>query len=312
MPVISDRPQAKPFLKWAGGKRQLLAQIEKLFPQELLQGEITRYVEPFVGSGALFFKVIQTFPIQECLLADINPELILVYRTIQQDVKQLIKILGEIQEEYLKLNTEERRKYYYRVRDEYNCRRRITNFSEFDDTWVMRAAQMIFMNKTGYNGLFRLNSKGELNVPFGRYKNPRILDAKNLNLVSELLQDVTIRYGDFERTAGFIGEDTLVYFDPPYRPLSSTAHFTSYSKDRFDDTQQLRLAGFYRLLDTKGARLMLSNSDPHNVDQEDDFFEDAYRGFRIERLRARRNINRMGGQRGEISELLILNYDPDV
>ena len=310
MPVISDRPQAKPFLKWAGGKRQLLAQIEKRLPLELLQGEITRYVEPFVGSGALFFKVIQSFPIQECLLADINPELVLVYSTIQQDVKQLISILGGIQEEYWKLNTVERKKYYYRVRDEYNSQRGIINFREFDDTWVMRSAQMIFMNKTGYNGLFRLNSKGEFNVPFGRYKKPRILDAKNLNLVSKLLQGVTIRYGDFEETAGFIGEDTLVYFDPPYRPLSSTAHFTSYSKDRFDDTQQLRLAGFYRILDTKGARLMLSNSDPHNVNQEDDFFEDAYRGFRIERLRARRNINRVGGQRGKISELLILNYNP--
>lgn len=312
MPVISDRPQVKPFLKWAGGKRQLLAQIEKLFPLELLQGEITRYVEPFVGSGALFFKVIQTFPIQECLLADINPELILVYSTIQQDVKQLISILRGIQEEYLKLNTEERKKYYYQVRDEYNYQRGIINFHEFNDNWVTRAAQMIFMNKTGYNGLFRLNSKGEFNVPFGKYKNPRILDAKNLNLASELLKGVTIRYGDFEETAGFIGEDTLVYFDPPYRPLSSTAHFTSYSKDRFDDTQQLRLAGFYRVLDTKGARLMLSNSDPHNVDQEDDFFEDAYHGFRIERLKARRNINRKGEQRGEISELLILNYNPDV
>jgi DNA adenine methylase len=131
-----------------------------------------------------------------------------------------------------------------------------------------------------------------------------------LNLVSKLLQGVTIRYGDFEETAGFIGEDTLVYFDPPYRPLSRTAHFTSYSKDRFDYTQQLRLAGFYRVLDTKGARLMLSNSDPHNVDPQDDFFEIAYQGFRIERVKARRNINREADKRGKISELLVLNYSP--
>jgi DNA adenine methylase len=169
---------------------------------------------------------------------------------------------------------------------------------------------MLFMNRTGYNGLFRVNSQGEFNVPFGRYKNPRLLDAGNLRRVAALLQDVIIQQGDFEEIEPFVDRKTLVYFDPPYRPLSPTAHFTSYSAQIFDDQQQLRLADFFRRLDAKGSKLMLSNSDPHNVDPEDDFFERAYRGFRIERLQARRNINRNAGKRGKISELLILNYNP--
>ena len=310
MPVKSDQPLVKPFLKWAGGKRQLLAQLEAHFPPHLINGEISRYVEPFVGSGALFFKVFQAYQIRECLLADINPELILVYKTIQVNVSELIIYLEEIEQHYLGLDPEQRKVYYYQVREDYNHQRDTINFHEFGSNWKLRAAQMMFLNRTGYNGLFRLNSKGAFNVPYGRYKNPRILDAENLRGAAELLQSVSIQYGDFEKTAHYINAETLVYFDPPYRPLSTTAHFTAYSKERFDDAQQLRLADFYRNLDAIGAKLMLSNSDPHNVDPEDVFFEDAYRGFRIERLKARRNINREADKRGEISELLILNYGP--
>jgi len=310
MPVKSDRPLVKPFLKWAGGKRQLLAQLEAHFPPQLLNGEISRYVEPFVGSGALFFKVFQAYPIRECLLADINPELILVYKTIQVNVSELIIYLEEIEQRFLGFDPGQRKAYYYQVREDYNHQRDTIHFHEFGSNWTLRAAQMMFLNRTGYNGLFRLNSKGAFNVPYGRYKNPRILDAENLRGVAELLQRVSIQYGDFEKTTHYINADALVYFDPPYRPLSSTAHFTAYSKERFDDAQQLRLADFYRNMDAIGAKLMLSNSDPHNVDPADVFFEDAYRGFRIERLKARRSINREADKRGEISELLILNYDP--
>ncbi len=306
----SDPLRAKPFLKWAGGKRQLLAQLEVHFPPQLHNGEISRYVEPFVGSGALFFEVFQNYPIQECLLADVNPELILVYKTIQQDVNGLIDRLGEIEMRYLKLDPDQRKDFYYQIRAGYNLQRETFMYQEFDSEWMLRAAYMLFLNRTGYNGLFRLNSKGEFNVPYGRYKKPRILDAENLHRVAALLHRVSIHYGDYGETADFVNERTLVYFDPPYRPLSSTAHFTSYSKERFDDQQQLRLADFYRQLDGKGAKLMLSNSDPHNVDPQDDFFDRAYRGFRMERLKARRNINRDAGKRGQISELLVLNYNP--
>ena len=310
MPEKTDQPLVKPFLKWAGGKRQLLAQLEAHFPPQLLNGEISRYAEPFVGSGALFFKIIQTYPIREYLLADFNPELILVYKTIQVNVSELIIYLEEIEQHFLGLDPEQRKAHYYQVREDYNHQRDTIQFHEFGSNWTLRAAQMMFLNRTGYNGLFRLNSKGAFNVPYGRYENPRILDSENLRGAAELLQSVSIQYGDFEKTAHYINADTLVYFDPPYRPLSTTAHFTAYSKERFDDAQQLRLADFYRSLDAMGARLILSNSDPHNVDPGDNFFEVAYRGFRIEHLKARRNINREADKRGEISELLILNYDP--
>jgi DNA adenine methylase len=309
MPVSSDRSTAQPFLKWAGGKRQLLEQLESYFPPELKSGEISRYVEPFVGSGAVFFKVFQCYPVQDCLIADVNPELILVYETIKREVDDLIDRLFEIQTKYYLLDDDQRKDFYYKIREAYNKQRISIDFRKFHSIWVTRSAYMLFLNRTAYNGLFRLNSKGEFNVPCGRYKNPRILDEENLRNVSHLLRNVSIQYGDFEEVEDFVDGKTLVYFDPPYRPLSSTAHFTSYSKDLFDDQQQLRLADFFRRLDAKGGKLMLSNSDPQNVDVKDDFFDRTYDGFRIERLQAKRNINRDPEKRGPISELLILNYD---
>jgi DNA adenine methylase len=309
MALSANHTRARPFLKWAGGKRQLLDQMQAYFPAELQDGQITRYVEPFLGSGALFFKIMQSYPICECLLVDINHELILVYKTLQQDVNSLIESLGKIEIRYSQLDQDQRREYYYRIREKYNLQRTSIQMNEFEPDWVLRAAFMIFLNRTGYNGLFRVNSSGEFNVPFGRYKHPRILDRDNLRHAATLLQNVSLRFGDFEQIADFVNEKTLVYFDPPYRPLSPTAHFTSYSRGRFDDQQQLRLARFYRSLDEQGGKLMLSNSDPHNVDPLDNFFEKAYQGFHFKRLNARRNINRDAEKRGQISELLILNYD---
>jgi DNA adenine methylase len=308
MPVSSIIPKTHPFLKWAGGKRQLLAQLNNHFPAELENGLITRYVEPFVGSGAVFFDLFLKFEVRDFLIADVNPELILVYQTIQRQVEGLIKQLDKIERDYLVLSEAERRDFYYQIRSQYNHQRSSINYAKFDSTWVERAAYMLFLNRTGYNGLFRLNSKGEFNVPCGRYKNPRILDAENLRNAAAILNQVSIRYGDFEAVADFVDANTMVYFDPPYRPLSETAHFTTYSESPFDDRQQLRLAEFFRQLDAKGAKLMLSNSDPHNVDPQDDFFDQAYQGFRIERLQAKRNINRDPAKRGPISELLILNF----
>lgn len=309
LPVDNTAKQARPFLKWAGGKRQLLEQLDTYFPDELRAGQLERYIEPFVGSGAVFFRVVQSYPLQECLIADINAELILVYRVVKQDVEGLIAKLREIEDQYLLLDEANRREFYYRVRRRYNEQRRITQFNTYEPGWTDRAAYMLFLNRTGYNGLFRLNSKGEFNVPVGRYKNPKILNAGNLRRAAQLLSQVTIQYCDFEKVADQVDDQSFVYFDPPYRPLSTTAHFTAYSENRFDDRQQLRLAAFYRQLDARGGKLMLSNSDPHNVNPKDDFFEEAYRGFRIERLQAKRNISSDPAKRGPISELLILNYD---
>lgn len=299
---------ARPFLKWAGGKRQLLSQLERFFPAQLKRGEIRTYAEPFIGSGAVFFRIFQTYPLRRSIIADINPELILAYHTLQAAVEDLIRLLASFEGSYARLAEPDRRAFYYAMRKRYNAQRVAIDPGQFSNNWVERTALLIFLNRTGYNGLFRLNSHGEFNVPFGRYKNPRLVDAENLRAIAHLLQNVQIQFGDFEALEDSIDAHTLVYFDPPYRPISRTAGFTSYSKDGFDDRQQLRLADFYRRLDARGAKLMLSNSDPRNIDPQDDFFERAYAGFRFERLQAKRNINRDAHGRGPISELLILNY----
>jgi DNA adenine methylase len=242
------------------------------------------------------------------VLADISPELILAYKTIQSDVENLVVALSELQEGYIPLAERERRDFYYRIRQAYNLGRGQASLDEFQPSWVSRTAQMLFLNRTCYNGLFRLNASGEFNVPFGRYANPRLLDAENLRAVSRLLQGITITCGDFTAIERWVDPETFVYFDPPYRPISKTAHFTSYSRQHFDDAEQLRLAAFYRRLDGYGSRLMLSNSDPQNQDEGDDFFERAYAGYRIERVQAVRNINSQSLKRGPIAELVILNY----
>lgn len=299
---------ARPFLKWAGGKGQLLSQLETYLPASLRLGEIKRYIEPFVGSGALFFWIAQNYPVEEFVLSDLNPDLILTYRVVQRDVEALINSLQVLANEFLALDEEGRQRYYYHVRDKFNKNRFGLDYERYSQNWVIRAAEIIFLNRTGYNGLYRLNSRGEFNVPMGRYKNPRILDAQNLRAASRLLQHACFRHGDFESIERWVDDKTLVYFDPPYRPISSTAHFRSYAMARFDDHQQLRLANFFRRLDSMGARLMLSNSDPQNIDPTDNFFQQAYAGFRIERVNARRNINSVSERRGSISELLVLNY----
>jgi len=308
MAAASALMTARPFLKWAGGKSQLLGQLEGHFPPDLCNGEIRRYIEPFVGSGAVFFKVRQAYPIQEIILADVNIELILAYRTIQQDVESLVAALSDLQQRYLTLTEDERREFFYQVRQQYNQAREQVSVESCQSAWLSRTAQMLFLNRTCYNGLFRLNAAGAFNVPFGRYTNPRLLDADNLRTVSRLLQGVSINYGDFTAIESNVDAATFVYFDPPYRPISKTARFTSYSRTSFNDTEQLRLAHFYRRLDGLGAKLMLSNSDPHNLDPGDDFFEQAYAGYRIERVQAGRNINSQSQKRGPISELVILNY----
>ena len=303
-----QRLAAKPFLKWAGGKRQLLTQIDAFLPSALKNGTIQRYVEPFVGGGALFFHIAQHYPIDELVISDANSELILAYRTLQTAVEDVISALDDIEGKYLALDEKSREAFFYATRTRLNSTRSTINFSEFQPVWVERTAQFIFLNRTCYNGLYRVNGKGAFNVPFGRYKNPRICHAGNLRAVAQVLQRTQIVNGRFPLCAPFIDNNSFVYFDPPYRPLSKTAHFTSYSARPFNDADQLKLATFFRQLDERGATLMLSNSDPHNSDPQDDFFEEAYAGFVIERVRAKRKINSRVNGRGAINELLIMNY----
>lgn len=304
--VVATR--SKPFMKWAGGKAQLLEQIVHYLPDQLKQGKIRRYIEPFVGGGALFFHVAQMYEIEEYFISDINEELVLVYKTIRKDVSGLVDLLKEMEQKYHCLSPSKQKEYFYAVRSGLNESLSAVNYSNYSGAWIERTAQILFLNRTCFNGLFRVNSKGEFNVPFGKYKHPMICAEDNLLAVSELLQRTEIQYGDFSSCESFVSSDSFVYFDPPYRPISKTASFTSYSKFDFNDVAQLRLASFYRLLHRKGAKLMLSNSDPQNENPEDHFFEDAYKDFRIERVMANRMINSKAERRGKISELLIMNY----
>lgn len=301
--------KGRPFLKWAGGKSQLLPQFLHYYPSGLLDQTITRYIEPFLGGGAVFFDIAQRFPIKDAVLFDINHELILAYRVIQKKPEELISLLREQSQRYYALSEEDRKECFYSIREEYNAQRLRIDYENFSDEWVVRAARIIFLNKTCFNGLFRVNSSGEFNVPFGKYKRPTILDEPNILQVSRLLENAIIRVGSYEKCRRFVNSKSFVYFDPPYRPISSTSSFTSYAKDKFNDADQIKLAKFFSRLHARtDAKLMLSNSDPQNTNPQDLFFEKLYAEFRIHKVFANRMISSNAQGRGKISELLIKNY----
>jgi len=304
----SENEYAKPFYKWAGGKTQLLEEFNIRFPQALRAGALDRYVEPFIGGGAVFFFVMQLFPFRESVICDANEELVLTYQVIRQDVDELISLLQDFQSRYDALDEEARKDMYLKVRSDLNADRRGFDFSNYGTSWIERAAQLLFLNKTCFNGLFRVNSSGEFNVPFGKYRNPGIVNEFNLRLVSALLKNTTIIHGDFSRCLEYIDDHTFVYLDPPYRPLSASSSFTAYSRDGFSDKDQIRLKEFFDSVDRLGAAVMLSNSDPRNEDPTDHFFDDLYREYRIERVMAKRFINSNGEKRGAISEIIVMNY----
>ena len=302
MTVLGIDPAPRPFLKWAGGKRQLLPTIEQHLFEGVRNGTITRYVEPFVGGGAVFFHLRQRYPLQEFYISDFNPDLVNAYVVIRDELGTLLDALQILAAEYLPLEHEERSEVYYRIRDEYNASR------EDPPSATDRAAQTIFLNRTCFNGLYRVNSKGEFNVPHGRYKNPPIRDADNLHSVNLALQGVHILCGSYEICASNVDGNTFVYFDPPYRPLPNTPSFTDYAeKSSFGDEDQRTLAAFFSEMSLRGASLMLSNSDPKNTDPEDEFFDNLYSDFTIRRVFAKRAINSDGGGRGEITEILVTN-----
>lgn len=300
--------KAKPFLKWVGGKTQLLGQLAPLLPIELKQANIKRYVEPFIGGGAMFFDLTQTFELEESVISDKSDELILAYRTVAADVEAVIALLREMRRIYTRLSAEDQDTFYYELRTAFNTSRSLINFSEFDSTWTTRTAQLLFLNHTCFNGLFRTNAKNEFNVPFGKYRNPHLYDESTLKEASELLRRTEIYCGDFEAVEAYVDERTFIYLDPPYRPISKTASFNGYVRADFGDDEQVRLAAFFRRLHEKGAKVMLSNSDPKNENKTDDFFEELYQGFRITRVKASRAINSNGAKRGQIFEIVITNY----
>lgn len=287
---------AKPFVKWVGGKTQLLGDIKKTLPGDLAQRADVTYVEPFVGGGAVLFWILQEYPnITRAVINDINAELICTYRVIKSDVEKLIPELTRIQNEYLALDQSGRKNYFLSQRERFNRR---------DNSDVETAALFIFLNRTCFNGLYRVNSKGLFNVPHGRYANPGICDEETLRSDSAILQRVEILCGDFAQTGQYAGDNVLFYFDPPYRPITATSAFTAYAQYGFDDMEQMRLRDFCRLIAERKSLFVASNSDPQNGDN---FIEHLYGMFPIKRVRASRMINSKGNRRGAISEIMISN-----
>lgn len=290
----------KPFVKWVGGKSQLVEQLEKMLPTDREKG-LTKYAEPMVGGGALFFSILSKYDFEELYISDINAELINAYRAVKNDVDNLIAKLNEMQMLFLPMDENGRKYFYYTVRERFNSN------TLTEETATEKAAQFIFLNKTCFNGLYRVNRKGQFNVPMGAYKNPTICDDENLRNIHEALQNVTIVCGDYSLSKSFIDKDTFVYLDPPYRPISETSAFTAYNSDAFDDEEQIRLSKFIDEINLSGAKIVLSNSDPKNVNEEDNFFDDLYKNYKINRVEATRAINSKGDKRGKINELLICN-----
>lgn len=274
---VEQHSGVRPFLKWAGGKRQLLPVLEQYLPDSY-----GRYFEPMLGGAALFFRKTP----KKAILADINPELVNVYTVIQKQVTQLIADLKKHQ------HTEE---YFYALRN-------VDREARFK-RWgaVRRASRLIYLNKTCFNGLYRVNSRGNFNTPFGRYKNPNIVDEKNLLLCSEALQSATISCASFAATVSRAKGGDFVYFDPPYVPLNATAQFTSYSKQGFDREMQIALRDVCRELDKRGVHFLLSNSSAP-------FVKELYREFDLRLVDATRAINSKADRRGKIKEVLVKNY----
>jgi DNA adenine methylase len=298
---MKSTKRAKPFLKWAGGKTHLLPQIQDRLPPGLGSKPFT-YIEPFVGSGAMLFWVLQEFPsVNKVYINDINTDLTNAYDVISNELNELIQILRKWEVEYHKILKDEVKKkaYFYKKRDIFNTR---------NSSKITQTALLIFLNKTCFNGLFRVNRKNEFNVPIGSYKSPKICQEENLRLVSLFLQKVTILNGDYENVIQYADNDSFVYLDPPYKPISSTSNFNAYSQCQFEDTEQINLKEFCDLLHQKGVKWMMSNSDVKSINPTEDFFDELYQSYNIQRVLTPRRINSNPDKRGKLSELLITNY----
>lgn len=307
----------KPILKWAGGKTQLLDILKKQMNLDTKYQEYKNmtYVEPFVGAGALFLDLIEDVVFDKYIINDINSKLINVYKTIRDEIDELVIALNILKSRFnsYEEGSNEREEMYYEIRDRFNLLQHRENLQKGDYTEL--AAYFIFLNKTCFNGLYRENSKGNFNVPFGRYKNPSFFYENELRKLSILLNKkdefgnlrVNILNESYNSLEEFIGDKCFVYIDPPYRPVT-IGGFTSYNKSSFNDESQVELSRFYEKLNSKGAKIMLSNSDPKILDEDDNFFDDLYSKYNISRVYAKRSINSKGNGRGLISELLITNY----
>ena len=275
---------AKPFIKWVGGKGQLINQIESKLPTNFDKWENVTYIEPFVGGGAVLFHMLQQHPnVKHAVINDINSDLITCYRVIRDNVEELITALNDMQLMYYSLSdTSAKLEMYMTVRKRYNtkCLKPIEI-----------AADFIFLNRTCFNGLYRVNKSGLFNVPWGKHIKPQICDECTLRADSQLLKRVEFLEGDFEKTMRSAIGRAFFYLDPPYRPLSVTSNFKDYSKEVFNDDSQIRLKNFCDRIVAGGHDFLLSNSDPKNINESDNFFDKLYSAYYIDRVMAARNVN---------------------
>lgn len=290
----------KPFIKWVGGKGQLLEQLEAKLPADFDQRHDVTYIEPFVGGGAMLFHMLQQHPnISRAIINDINPDLTTCYEVVKTHPEELIRSLQTIQTEFYALcNEESCRDFYMQMRDRFNTKA----LNPIENTTLF-----FFLNRTCFNGLYRVNRKGLFNVPFGRNAHPTICDVDTILSDSEILQRVTILTGDYQQTLAYADAHSFFYFDPPYRPLSDTSSFNDYSSEAFDDRAQIRLKEFCDRIHAEGHTFMLSNADcfSHNGDR---FFDDLYAAYDIQRVWASRSVNANANKRGKLQELLIRNF----
>lgn len=284
--------KAKPFLKWAGGKSQLIETIYENLPTNF--NNIDTYIEPFIGGGAILFSMIEKFPhIKNFIINDINEDLTNVYKCIKLHPDVLIYNLSSLVDKYKSLNSlVEKENYYYEIRESYNC----DKSNDF-----LSAAYFIFLNKTCFNGLYRVNRLNKFNVPFGKKLNPTIFDKENIYACSTALQNVTILTGDYRLVTSYITNKSFVYLDPPYKPVSNTSNFNAYSSSIFDDNEQIELLHVCEKISSKNALFMASNSN-HSM------FDTLYSQYNIKRIDAKRRINSKGNLRGNVKEILITNY----
>lgn len=294
--------EAKPFIKWVGGKTQLLPEINNNL---LNTKNIETYIEPFIGGGAVMFDIVpKLHGVKNVIINDFNFKLTNVYKVIKTKCEDLISLLSQYQNTYNSLDSKGRSEMFYTIRTKFN------EVSKIDEPSVRLAANFIFLNKTCFNGLYRENSRGEFNVPFSNAAKPCICNAENLRAVCAFLiqYDVKILTGSYEHVLKYVTDNTFVYLDPPYRPITKSSAFTSYTKSGFNDNNQKELKNWCDSVVSKHGYFMLSNSDPKNSDPDDNFFDDLYSNYKILRVNARRNINSKGTARGPVTEILVKSF----
>ncbi|MBR2370034.1 MAG: Dam family site-specific DNA-(adenine-N6)-methyltransferase [Paludibacteraceae bacterium] len=292
---------AKPFVKWAGGKGSLVKQLKEYLPSDFIEQQDITYVEPFIGGGAMLFYMLTHYPnIKRAIINDINEDLINCYLLIRDNPMKLISLLRIINNEYYKLATiDEKKQYYYSMREKYN---------NVEFTNEERLACFIFLNKTCFNGLYRVNANGKFNVPFGNYKRPNICDEQLIMADHKVLQKVDIYVGEYKNVTRYLGKRyNFIYIDPPYRPLSESACFIEYTHNVFDDTEQEKLKAYCDRLTQMGCKIMQSNSNSID-DNGESYFAKLYNAYTIKQILAHRFINAHAGKREKETELLIMNY----